>query len=410
MAAARMCRLRASKSAASYPGQGPNWRRFGPCAAYPNNRRRILCICKGYLFSSSRRDTGFQADPIGLPGVLGTTSPYLGQFLGWLTTACCRRRSFGGPVRLRLRQLKRQRWRFIEIGAQVVWLYRAMICSQHPALYQCGDPVHLVLPIIRYRPEPGADGAWWVWDSPRARYAARTIRFAYLGSDRPPPAQRGLWVAASGQCGVTGCAKPLELHGAPPPDHQSVGGLRCEIVAGLGDPVAHGPRRFPPPQSPFAPARAVEPETRYAPDGSAAYRALGELGYGPSAPSCFGSGSTAQPCLHGAPGRLTGQRWCWDVIMALVQPDHLDAYLDESPCSVSTGAHPAHAGCCSTACCSKRFRAASDVWGCRNRTRGATTTPPSPSCAKRLPSILSAASLPMALPALAAATVGTTTL
>jgi len=40
----------------------------------------------------------------------------------------------------------------------------------------------------------------------------------------------------------------------------------------------------------------------------------------------------------------------------------------------------------------------------------ATTTPPSPSCAKRLPSILSAASLPMALPALAAATVGTTTL
>ena len=34
----------------------------------------------------------------------------------------------------------------------------------------------------------------------------------------------------------------------------------------------------------------------------------------------------------------------------------------------------------------------------------------SPSCAKRLPSILSAASLPMALPALAAATVGTTTL
>ena len=37
-------------------------------------------------------------------------------------------------------------------------------------------------------------------------------------------------------------------------------------------------------------------------------------------------------------------------------------------------------------------------------------TPPSPSCAKRLPSILSAASLPMALPALAAATVGTTTL
>ncbi len=36
--------------------------------------------------------------------------------------------------------------------------------------------------------------------------------------------------------------------------------------------------------------------------------------------------------------------------------------------------------------------------------------PPSPSCAKRLPSILSAASLPMALPALAAATVGTTTL
>jgi hypothetical protein len=35
---------------------------------------------------------------------------------------------------------------------------------------------------------------------------------------------------------------------------------------------------------------------------------------------------------------------------------------------------------------------------------------PSPSCAKRLPSILSAASLPMALPALAAATVGTTTL
>jgi Cu2+-exporting ATPase len=40
----------------------------------------------------------------------------------------------------------------------------------------------------------------------------------------------------------------------------------------------------------------------------------------------------------------------------------------------------------------------------------AGTTPPSPSCAKRLPSILSAASLPMALPALAAATVGTTTL
>ena len=37
-------------------------------------------------------------------------------------------------------------------------------------------------------------------------------------------------------------------------------------------------------------------------------------------------------------------------------------------------------------------------------------TPPSPSCAKRLPSIVSAASLPMALPALAAATVGTTTL
>ena len=35
---------------------------------------------------------------------------------------------------------------------------------------------------------------------------------------------------------------------------------------------------------------------------------------------------------------------------------------------------------------------------------------PKPSCAKRLPSILSAASLPMALPALAAATVGTTTL
>ncbi|MDQ5925401.1 MAG: hypothetical protein QG554_343, partial [Pseudomonadota bacterium] len=33
-------------------------------------------------------------------------------------------------------------------------------------------------------------------------------------------------------------------------------------------------------------------------------------------------------------------------------------------------------------------------------TARATTTPPSPSCAKRLPSILSAASLPMALPAL----------
>ena len=25
---------------------------------------------------------------------------------------------------------------FIEIGVQVVWLYRAMMCSQHPALYQ----------------------------------------------------------------------------------------------------------------------------------------------------------------------------------------------------------------------------------------------------------------------------------
>ena len=37
-------------------------------------------------------------------------------------------------------------------------------------------------------------------------------------------------------------------------------------------------------------------------------------------------------------------------------------------------------------------------------------TPPSPSYAKRLPHIWSAASLPMALPALAAATVGTTTL
>jgi hypothetical protein len=44
------------------------------------------------------------------------------------------------------------------------------------------------------------------------------------------------------------------------------------------------------------------------------------------------------------------------------------------------------------------------------RRPGRPPHPPSPSCAKRLPSILSAASLPMALPALAAATVGTTTL
>ena len=60
-------------------------------------------------------------------------------------------------------------------------------------------------------------------------------------------------------------------------------------------------------------------------------------------------------------------------------------------------------------------QAASEVaassWPARvSSTARATTTPPSPSCAKRLPSILSAASLPMALPALAAATVGTTTL
>ena len=39
------------------------------------------------------------------------------------------------PRELDVRQVETEH-EFIEIGVQVVWLYRAMMCSQHPALYQ----------------------------------------------------------------------------------------------------------------------------------------------------------------------------------------------------------------------------------------------------------------------------------
>ena len=99
----------------------------------------------------------------------------------------------------------------------------------------------------------------------------------------------------------------------------------------------------------------VEPGAQVRTDGSAAYRALGELGYTHQRTVMLGSGVPAHVSMAGV---HRSPHWysagCWEHIMALYSQTTWTP-ISMNSCSVSTGAHPAHAGCCFTACCSKRW-------------------------------------------------------
>ena len=74
----------------------------------------------------------------------------------------------------------------------------------------------------------------------------------------------------------------------------------------------------------------VEPGAQVRTDGSAAYRALGELGYTHQRTVMLGSGVPAHVSMAGV-HRVASlvQRWVLGTHHGSVQPDHLDAYLDE---------------------------------------------------------------------------------
>jgi transposase-like protein len=74
----------------------------------------------------------------------------------------------------------------------------------------------------------------------------------------------------------------------------------------------------------------VEPGAQVRTDGSAAYRALGELGYTHQRTVMLGSGVPAHVSMAGV-HRVASlvQRWALGTHHGSVQPDHLDAYLDE---------------------------------------------------------------------------------
>jgi len=74
----------------------------------------------------------------------------------------------------------------------------------------------------------------------------------------------------------------------------------------------------------------VEPGAHVRTDGSAAYRALGELGYTHQRTVMLGSGVPAHVSMAGV-HRVASlvQRWVLGTHHGSVQPEHLDAYLDE---------------------------------------------------------------------------------
>ena len=74
----------------------------------------------------------------------------------------------------------------------------------------------------------------------------------------------------------------------------------------------------------------IEPAARVRTDGSAAYRSLGELGYDHQRTVMLGSDVPAHVSMAGV-HRVASlvQRWILGTHHGSVQPEHLDAYLDE---------------------------------------------------------------------------------
>lgn len=74
----------------------------------------------------------------------------------------------------------------------------------------------------------------------------------------------------------------------------------------------------------------IEPGAQVRTDGSAAYRALTELGYDHQRTVMLGSGVPAHVSMAGV-HRVASlvQRWVLGTHHGSVQPEHLDAYLDE---------------------------------------------------------------------------------
>ena len=112
----------------------------------------------------------------------------------------------------------------------------------------------------------------------------------------------------------------------------------------------------------------VEPGAQVRTDGSAAYRALGELGYTHQRTVMLGSGVPAhvpwRECT-GSPSLV--QRWVLGTHHGSVQPDHLDAYPMNS-CSASTWRTSSSRGMLVLPlAAASGGHAASDVWGCREQ-------------------------------------------
>ena len=89
------------------------------------------------------------------------------------------------------------------------------------------------------------------------------------------------------------------------------------------------PRESAPYVIPFV-QEVVEPGAQVRTDGSAAYRSLGDLGYDHRRTVMLGSDVPAHVSMAGVP-RVASlvQRWILGTHHGSVQPEHLDAYLDE---------------------------------------------------------------------------------
>ena len=212
--------------------------------------------------------------------------------------------------------------------------------------------------------------AWYLTNQKQGVSALGLQRVLGLGATRPPgPCCTGFdvpWSAGTSSRGLWRWMKrtcPSRIARIPPPAGRKSSTTKVLMVMAVEivEPKGFGRIRL---RSidrdaathviPFV-QEVVEPEPRYA-RMVRRHTALWENWVTPtSAPSC-----SAQAYLPMSPWReCTGSpHWysagCWEHIMALYSQTTWTP-ISMNSCSVSTGAHPAHAGCCFTACCSKRW-------------------------------------------------------